>query len=158
MRVVLQRVSQASVVVDGRCVGAIDRGVLLLLGIEKADAETADDSANDIDWLVRKITGLRIFPESAADERMNRSLIDIDGDALVVSQFTLHARTKKGTRPSFDQAAAPAVAIPLYEKFNAALSEALAKPIATGEFGAMMQVSLVNDGPVTILLDSRRRE
>ena len=159
MRIVLQRVSGASVSVDAQCVGEIGQGVLLLLGIEKADVDAADNSAADIDWLVRKVSALRIFSETGeADSRMDRSLIDIDGEALVISQFTLHARTKKGTRPSFDRAAAPADAIPRYEKFVSALSEAIGKPVATGEFGAMMEVSLVNDGPVTLVLDSLRRE
>jgi D-tyrosyl-tRNA(Tyr) deacylase len=161
MRIVLQRVSRASVSVGGCCVGEIGQGVLLLLGIEKADVDGngADNSAADIDWLVRKVTGLRIFSDSTdADSRTDRSLIDIGGEALVVSQFTLHARTKKGTRPSFDQAATPENAIPRYEKFVRALSEAIGRPVATGEFGAMMEVSLVNDGPVTLVLDSLRRE
>ena len=160
MRIVLQRVSRASVSVEGRCVGEIGQGVLLLLGIEKADVDAADNSAADIDWLVRKVSGLRIFRDSSeeANNRMDRSLIDIDGEALVISQFPLHARTKKGTRPSFDQAAAPTDAIPRYENFVSALGEVIGKPIATGEFGAMMEVSLVNDGPVTLVLDSLRRE
>ena len=159
MRIVLQRVSQASVSVDGGCVGEIGQGVLLLLGIEKADVEAADQSAAGIEWLVRKISGLRIFSDgSDANSRMDRSLIDIDGEALVISQFTLHARTRKGTRPSFDQAASPVDAIPRYEAFVSALSDAIGKPVATGEFGAMMEVSLVNDGPVTLVLDSLRRE
>ena len=159
MRIVLQRVSRASVSVSDQCVGEIGHGILLLLGIEKADVESADNSAADIDWLVRKVSGLRIFSgDNDADSRMDRSLIDIDGEALVISQFTLHARTKKGTRPSFDQAAAPADAVPRYEAFVSALSDAIGKPVATGEFGAMMEVSLVNDGPVTLVLDSLRRE
>jgi D-tyrosyl-tRNA(Tyr) deacylase len=160
MRIVLQRVSHASVSVEGRCVGEIGQGVLLLLGIEKADVDAADNSAADIDWLIRKVSGLRIFPDCSeeAGRRMDRSLIDIDGEALVISQFTLHARTKKGTRPSFDQAAAPTDAIPRYENFVSALGEAIGKPVPTGEFGAMMEVSLVNDGPVTILIDTQNRE
>lgn len=157
MRIVLQRVSRASVDVAGNRVGEIGRGLLLLLGIEKADSnsDSADDM-EDIDWLVRKVSGLRIFADT--DDRMNLSLLDIGGEALVISQFTLHARTKKGNRPSFDQAAPPSEAIPRYEAFVAALGAALNKPVATGEFGATMEVSLVNDGPVTIVLDSRRRE
>lgn len=160
MRIVLQRVSRASVSVAGRCVGEIGQGVLLLLGIEKADLDTVNNSAADIEWLVRKVSGLRIFSadNDEAAGRMDRSLIDIDGEALVISQFTLHARTKKGTRPSFDQAAAPDDAIPRYQNFVAALSQAIGKTVATGEFGAMMEVSLVNDGPVTLILDSLRRE
>jgi len=158
MRVVLQRVSKASVTVEGQCVGEIGAGVLLFAGIEKADigdAEDPDGSAH-IDWLVRKIVGLRLFPDD--DDRMNHSLLDIEGGALVISQFTLHARTRKGTRPSFDQAAPPGEAEQRYEDFVAALSAAVGKPVATGKFGAMMDVALVNDGPVTLILDSRRRE
>ena len=159
MRIVLQRVSSASVTVDGECVGEIGQGVLLLLGIEKADVATPDQSAGDIEWLVRKVSGLRIFSSRMEeDRRMDQSLVDVDGEALVISQFTLHARTKKGTRPSFDQAAAPEEAIPRYENFVAELGRTLGKPVATGKFGAMMDVSLVNDGPVTLLLDSLRRE
>ncbi len=150
MRTVLQRVSEASVTVGERVVGGIGAGFLILLGVEQEDA------AADIDWLVGKILPMRVFEDEAG--KMNRSLLDIGGEALVVSQFTLHARTRKGTRPSFDRAARPEVAIPLYEQFVAALAEGLGKPVATGEFGAMMQVALVNDGPVTILLDSRVRE
>jgi len=158
MRVVLQRVSQASVTVEGQCIGEIGAGVLLFVGVEKADIgddEDPDGSAH-IDWLVRKIAGLRLFPDD--DDRMNRSLLDIDGGALVISQFTLHARTKKGTRPSFDKAAPPADAERRYEAFIAALSTALGKPVSTGKFGAMMDVALINDGPVTLILDSHRRE
>ena len=114
------------------------------------------DTATDVAWLVGKILPMRVFEDE--DGKMNRSILDTGGDALVVSQFTLHARTKKGTRPSFDRAARPEVAIPLYERFVAELSAGLGKPLATGEFGAMMKVALVNDGPVTILLDSRVKE
>ncbi len=158
MRVVLQRVSQASVTVEGQCIGEIGQGVLLFVGIEKADIGDDDDPEGSahIDWLVRKIVGLRLFPDD--DDRMNRSLIDVGGGALVISQFTLHARTKKGTRPSFDQAAPPADAEQRYAAFVEALSAALGNPVATGKFGAMMDVALVNDGPVTLILDSRRRE
>lgn len=158
MRVVLQRVSQASVTVEGQCIGEIGPGVLLFVGIEKADigAEADPDGSAHIDWLVRKIVGLRLFSDD--DDRMNRSLIDVDGEALVISQFTLHARTKKGTRPSFDLAAPPADAEQRYQAFIDALSAALGKPLATGKFGAMMTVALVNDGPVTLILDSQRRE
>jgi len=131
-------------------VGGIGAGFLILLGVEQEDA------AADIDWLVGKILPMRVFEDEAG--KMNRSLLDIGGEALVVSQFTLHARTRKGTRPSFDRAARPEVALALHEVFVAALAEGLGKPVATGEFGAMMQVALVNDGPVTILLDSRVRE
>ena len=150
MRAVLQRVSEASVTVSERITGEIGPGFLILLGVEEGD------TATDVAWLVRKILPMRVFEDE--DGKMNRSIFDTGGGALVVSQFTLHARTKKGTRPSFDRAARPEVAIPLYERFVAELSAGLGKPIATGEFGAMMKVALVNDGPVTILLDSRVKE
>lgn len=150
MRVLLQRVSKASVTIGGTTKSRIGKGILILLGIGK------DDSADDIEWLIRKILSLRIFEDS--DEKMNLSVVDIDGEILVVSQFTLHARIKKGTRPSFERAAAPDLAIPLYEKFIIDLETALGKPIATGEFGAMMDVALVNNGPVTIWIDSKNRE
>jgi D-tyrosyl-tRNA(Tyr) deacylase len=150
MRAVLQRVSEASVTVSERITGEIGPGFLILLGVEEGD------TATDVAWLVGKILPMRVFEDE--DGKMNRSILDTGGGALVVSQFTLHARTKKGTRPSFDRAARPEVAIPLYERFVAELSAGLGKPIATGEFGAMMKVALVNDGPVTILLDSRVKE
>jgi len=150
MRAVLQRVSEASVTVGERITGEIGPGFLILLGVEEGD------TATDFAWLVGKILPMRVFEDE--DGKMNRSILDTGGGALVVSQFTLHARTKKGTRPSFDRAARPEVAIPLYERFVAELSAGLGKPIATGEFGAMMKVALVNDGPVTILLDSRVKE
>jgi len=150
MRAVLQRVSEASVTVGERITGEIGPGFLILLGVEEGD------TATDVAWLVGKILPMRVFEDE--DGKMNRSILDTGGDALVVSQFTLHARTKKGTRPSFDRAARPEVAIPLYERFVAELSAGLGKPIATGGFGAMMKVALVNDGPVTILLDSRVKE
>jgi D-tyrosyl-tRNA(Tyr) deacylase len=150
MRAVLQRVSEASVTVSERITGEIGPGFLILLGVEEGD------TATDVAWLVGKILPMRVFDDE--DGKMNRSILDTGGDALVVSQFTLHARTKKGTRPSFDRAARPEVAIPLYERFVAELSAGLGKPLATGEFGAMMKVALVNDGPVTILLDSRVKE
>ena len=150
MRAVLQRVSEASVTVSSRITGEIGPGFLILLGVEEGD------TATDVAWLVGKILPMRVFEDE--DGKMNRSILDTGGGALVVSQFTLHARTKKGTRPSFDRAARPEVAIPLYERFVAELSAGLGKPIATGEFGAMMKVALVNDGPVTILLDSRVKE
>lgn len=150
MRVVIQRVSQASVTIDGSVRGAIGRGFLVLLGIVEGDSQ------EDIDWLVGKITRMRIFPD--AEDKMNLSLSDVDGELLVVSQFTLHASTKKGNRPSFIKAARPDVAIPLYEKFLAAAEVELGKPCARGEFGADMQVSLTNDGPVTIVIDSSARE
>lgn len=150
MRAVLQRVSEASVTVADRITGETGPGFLILLGVEEGD-EVAD-----VSWLVGKILPMRVFEDD--EGKMNRSILDLGGGALVVSQFTLHARTKKGTRPSFDRAARPDVAIPLYEHFVAELSKGLGKPVATGEFGAMMKVALVNDGPVTILLDSRMKE
>jgi D-tyrosyl-tRNA(Tyr) deacylase len=150
MRVLLQRVSDASVTIDGAEKSRIGRGILLLLGIEHEDGE------EDIEWLVKKLLSLRIFEDE--DGKMNLSILDVGGEALVVSQFTLHARVKKGTRPGFDRAARPEVAIPLYEKFVAAFEEGLGKPVGTGEFGAMMKVALTNDGPVTIWIDSRNRE
>ena len=150
MRVVIQRVSQAEVRINNRVRGAISRGLLILLGIEN------DDTEADGDWLARKISNLRIFPD--ANAVMNRSIFQDGGDALVVSQFTLHASTKKGHRPSYIKAARPDVAIPLYEAFMKSLSECLGKPVASGEFGADMKVSLVNDGPVTIIIDSKTRE
>jgi len=150
VRAVLQRVSEASVTIRGRIAGGTGPGFLILLGVEEGDTDA------DAAWLVGKIAPMRVFEDD--EGKMNRSLLDTGGGALVVSQFTLHARTKKGTRPSFDRAARPEVAIPLYERFVAELSAALGRPVATGEFGAAMRVALVNDGPVTILLDSRLRE
>lgn len=150
MRAVLQRVSEASVSVGDRIVGETGPGFLILLGIEH------EDTAEDVAWLVGKILPMRVFEDG--EGKMNRSILDLGGGALVVSQFTLHARTRKGTRPGFDRAARPEVAIPLYERFVAELSAGLGRPVATGEFGAMMRVALVNDGPVTILLDSRSKE
>lgn len=150
MRVVLQRVSKASVTIDGAIHGAIENGLLLLLGI------TATDSQEDIDWLVHKIAGMRIFSDAAG--KMNLNVQEVDGDVLVVSQFTLYASTKKGNRPSFINAARPEIAIPLYESFVNTLSRKLDKNIPTGIFGADMKVALVNDGPVTIVVDSLNRE
>ncbi len=151
MRVILQRVSEAEVEVDSEAVGQIGEGLLILLGIETADDET------DVEWLVRKICQLRLFDDD--EGKMNRSLLDVGGSALVVSQFTLHAQVKKGTRPSFIKAARPEQAIPLYELFAAAMKSELGEArVATGVFGAMMKVSLVNNGPVTISVDSRNRE
>lgn len=150
MRAVIQRVSEASVTVEGTVTGAIGRGVLILLGVEQAD-EPADGA-----WLVRKIARMRLFDDEAGF--MNLSLLDVGGAALVVSQFTLHARTRKGTRPSFDRAAKREQAQPLYEQFCAELGTELSRPVSTGVFGAMMRVSLVNDGPVTVLLDSKNPE
>lgn len=150
MRAVIQRVKQASVTIDGNVVGAIKSGILILLGVESGDTSA------DIEWLVSRLVRVRIFEDE--NGKMNFSIRDVGGEALVVSQFTLFGSMKKGSRPSFNRAAVPAEAIPLYEKFVAALSEALAKPIPTGQFGTMMDVSLVNDGPVTLVLDSRRTE
>ncbi len=150
MRVVLQCVSSASVTIEGRLVGQIGRGLLILQGIEPADTPA------DGEWLAQKISKLRIFPDEVG--QMNRSVADIGGDILLVSQFTLHASTAKGTRPSFHAAARPEQAKPLYELFCTQLSTLLDRPVQTGEFGAMMQVALVNDGPVTLLLDSKARE
>lgn len=150
MRLVIQRVSEASVTIEEEVCGAIDSGLVILLGIGR------DDAREDAVWLAKKICQMRIFPDD--DDLMNRSLLDTGGGALVISQFTLHARTKKGTRPSFDKAAKPDQAVPLYEAFIEELETLLGRPVARGEFGAMMQIALVNDGPVTIVLDSRQRE
>lgn len=150
MRVVIQRVKEASVTIEGSIKSKIGTGIMTLLGIEEGD------SREDIEWLVRKITNMRIFPDE--EGVMNRSLIDTGGNVLVVSQFTLHASTKKGNRPSYTKAAKPEIAIPLYDAFNQVLEQTLGKQVQTGEFGADMQVALVNDGPVTILMDSKNKE
>ncbi|MDG2323286.1 MAG: D-aminoacyl-tRNA deacylase [Akkermansiaceae bacterium] len=150
MRVVLQRVSDAQVSVSNKVISRIGAGFLVLLGIEERD--TLDDAT----WLVGKISKMRVFDDS--EGKMNLSLKDISGEALVVSQFTLHASTKKGNRPSFIKAAQPAHAKPLYENFCDSLSTEIDKPVSRGEFGTMMEVSLTNDGPVTILIDSQNRE
>lgn len=150
MRILLQRVREASVSVSGECIARIGTGVLLLVGVEETD------TAEDIKWLTAKIARLRIFPDESGV--MNRSLLDIGGDALVVSQFTLHASTRKGNRPSYIRAARPETAIPLYEAFVQALQQQLDRPVVTGQFGADMQISLINDGPVTIWIDSKERE
>jgi D-tyrosyl-tRNA(Tyr) deacylase len=150
MRALLQRVREASVAVDGRTVGATGPGLLVLAGI------ASDDRDDDRDWLARKIVALRIFDDDAGT--MNRSVIDVGGGILAVSQFTLFASTRKGNRPSWSAAAPPEIAEPGFDAFVAALAAALGKPVATGVFGAAMRVSLVNDGPVTIWLDSRQRE
>ncbi|MCB0630054.1 MAG: D-aminoacyl-tRNA deacylase [Saprospiraceae bacterium] len=150
MRVVIQRVSEASVTVEGEITGAIGAGLLILLGIEDADGE------EDIDWLCRKIINLRIFNDEQGI--MNRSVLDEDGGLLVVSQFTLHAGTKKGNRPSYIRASKPEVAIPMYEQLVKTLSLQAGRPVATGRFGADMKVRLLNDGPVTIIIDSKNRE
>jgi D-tyrosyl-tRNA(Tyr) deacylase len=150
MRVVIQRVLEASVVVDEKVVGAIGNGLLVLLGIEDAD------TIEDITWLSNKITGLRLFDD--AEGVMNLSVKDIGGDILLISQFTLLASTKKGNRPSYIKASKPPVAVPLYEQMIATLSNDLGKSIQTGIFGADMKVSLINNGPVTITIDSKNKE
>ncbi|MFT5882952.1 MAG: D-tyrosyl-tRNA(Tyr) deacylase [Crocinitomicaceae bacterium] len=150
MRVVIQRVSSASVTIEGQVRGEITNGFLILLGIEAAD------TVEDIDWLTGKISKMRVFDDS--EGLMNKSLTDTNGSALVVSQFTLHANTKKGNRPSFIRAARPEQAEPMYQTFLQQLGERIAHPCQSGEFGADMQVSLVNDGPVTIIIDSKNRE
>lgn len=150
MRVVIQRVSHASVTIDGRCKSAIQNGMLILLGIEEAD------SKEDIDWLCKKIVGLRIFDDE--NGVMNKSVLETDGNILVVSQFTLMASYKKGNRPSYIRAAKPETAIPLYEVFCKELENTLGKPIGTGQFGADMKVELLNDGPVTICMDTKNKE
>ena len=150
MRALIQRTSEASVKIDGNIHSSIEKGLLVFLGIEDAD------TAEDIDWLVGKIVNLRIFPDE--NGIMNRSVLDVEGGILVVSQFTLHASTKKGNRPSYIKAAKPETAIPLYEKFCAELSAKLNKAVETGVFGADMKISLVNDGPVTIWMDTKNRE
>ncbi|MEQ9188157.1 MAG: D-aminoacyl-tRNA deacylase [Cryomorphaceae bacterium] len=150
MRAVVQRVSEASVTVRETVIGSIGSGYLILLGIEEADGE------EDIDWLAKKIIALRVFGDG--EGLMNLDIADIDGDLLVVSQFTLHAKYKKGSRPSFIRAAKPMTAVPLYEGFCARLETLLNKPIARGEFGAHMDVHLVNDGPVTLVIDTKNKE
>lgn len=150
MRVLIQRVSEASVTIDGHIKSQIDKGLLVLLGIENEDGQ------EDINWLVEKILKLRVF----ADEKgvMNLSLMDIDGQVLLISQFTLHASIRKGARPSYIKAARPETAIPLYEAFIKTMEEKKGGKIATGEFGADMKVGLINDGPVTIWIDSKNKE
>jgi D-tyrosyl-tRNA(Tyr) deacylase len=150
MIAVIQRVSSAFVSIEGKEKATIGKGLLVLLGITHHDAD------EDIEWLSGKIVNLRIFAD--AEDKMNLALQDVGGDILLISQFTLHASTKKGNRPGYNEAARPETAIPLYEKMIAALSEKLGKPVATGEFGANMQVGLVNDGPVTIIIDTKNRQ
>jgi len=150
MRTVIQRVSQASVSVEGKIVGAINQGLLILLGIEE------EDNLEDLDWLVKKITQLRIF--SDVDDKMNLSVKDVNGGFLVISQFTLHASTKKGNRPSYIRAARPEKAIPLYEAFIEELKKISELQVESGVFGAMMDISLVNEGPVTIFIDTKSKE
>ena len=150
MRIVVQRVKSASVKVDKKIISKIQQGMLILVGIEESDDE------GDISWLTKKISGLRIFDD--INGIMNLSVTEINGEIMVVSQFTLHASTKKGNRPSYIKAAKPEKAIPLYESFVDSLSSTLKKTVATGKFGAMMEVDLINDGPVTIIIDSKNRE
>jgi D-tyrosyl-tRNA(Tyr) deacylase len=150
MRVVIQRVSQASVTVEDEKISEIGKGMLILVGIEDSDNQ------EDIDWLANKVVQLRIFDDE--QDVMNLSIKDIDGDILVVSQFTLHASTKKGNRPSYIRASKPDFAIPMYEKFIAAIKTASGKKPGTGKFGAMMDVALVNDGPVTIIIDTKQKD
>ena len=150
MRVVIQRVTKADVTINSNQICQIKDGLLILLGIQ------IDDSNEDISWLVKKISNLRIFSDKNA--KMNNSVIDVDGEIIIVSQFTLHAKTKKGNRPSFITAAKPEIAIPLYEEFILKLKSETGLNVYSGEFGADMQVSLTNDGPVTIILDSKSRD
>ena len=150
MRIVIQRVSHASVTIDSQVKSAIGPGLLLLVGIEEADGP------EDVEWMAHKVINLRVFDDE--NGVMNRSILDAGGDMLVVSQFTLFASYKKGNRPSWLRAARHEISIPLYEAFCARLSESIGKPVGTGEFGADMKVELVNDGPVTILMDSKRKE
>lgn len=150
MRVVIQRVSEASVTINNTVKSSIDKGLLILLGIEERDG------SEDVAWLVKKILGLRIFDDE--NGVMNRSIVDADGDIIVVSQFTLMASYKKGNRPSYIRAAKHDISIPLYEEFCATLSREFGKPIGTGEFGADMKVRLLNDGPVTICMDTHNKE
>ena len=150
MRTVIQRVSRASVTISNSVKAKTGPGLLILVGIESTDNES------DIEWLSNKIVNLRIFNDSSGI--MNLSVLDTGGDIMVISQFTLHARTKKGNRPSYIKAAPPVIAIPLYNKFIQKLSELVGKMVASGEFGAMMQVGLINEGPVTIIIDTRDRK
>lgn len=150
MRALIQRVKKASVTIEGELFSSIDQGLLVLLGIEDADTQ------EDINWLAGKISRLRIFSDE--NDAMNLSVQDVDGACMVVSQFTLHANTKKGNRPSFIRAAKPDIAIPLYEKFILQLEKETGTKVATGSFGAMMDIELINDGPVTIWIDSKNRE
>jgi D-tyrosyl-tRNA(Tyr) deacylase len=150
MRLVIQRVTHASVTIEGALKSKIGSGLLILVGIEDADTDA------DINWLAQKVVNLRIFDDE--NGVMNRSVMDVDGEILIVSQFTLHAMTAKGNRPSYIRASKPDFAIPMYEKFCSKVSELLDKEVGTGRFGADMKVELLNDGPVTILIDSQRRE
>ena len=150
MRVVIQRVQHASVTIEGQVHSSIGKGYLILIGI------CEEDNNEDVDWLVRKIVGLRVFDDE--NHVMNRSILDIDGEILVISQFTLYASYKKGNRPSWFRAGSHEHSIPLYEAFCSSLSESIRKPVGTGEFGADMKVELLNDGPVTICMDTKNKE
>ena len=150
MRIIIQRVSHASVTINNICKSAIGEGFMILVGIEEADSQ------EDADWLIKKVIGLRVFDDE--NGVMNKSIIEIGGDILVISQFTLMASTKKGNRPSYIKAARPEIAIPLYEYFHKGLSNALGKEVGTGQFGADMKVELLNNGPVTICIDSKNKE
>lgn len=150
MKAVIQRVSQSSVTIKGQVVAQIQSGLLVLIGVEDAD------NKDDVHWLTSKIVNLRIFPDE--NEVMNLSLKDIDGEMIIVSQFTLHALTKKGNRPSYIKASKPEIAIPLYESFIKEMEVELGKKVQTGQFGADMKVSLVNDGPITIIIDTKNKE
>lgn len=150
MRIVIQRVSHASVTINGVCKSAIKEGFMILVGIEEADTQ------EDANWLCRKVVNLRVFDDEAGV--MNKSILDVDGNILVISQFTLHASYKKGNRPSYIYAAKPDIAIPMYEYFCQTLSKELGKEVGTGEFGADMKVELLNNGPVTICMDSKNKE
>jgi D-tyrosyl-tRNA(Tyr) deacylase len=150
MRILIQRVSEAAVHVEGNCISSINAGLLVLAGFE------AEDTAEDLLWTAQKLVQLRIFSDDQGV--MNLSVKEVKGDIIIVSQFTLHAATKKGNRPSYIRAAKPDIAIPLYQQFIATVSEQLGKPVGTGKFGADMKVSLINDGPVTIWIDSKNKE
>ena len=150
MRVVIQRVSQASVIIDEKKVAAINDGLLVLLGVE------TQDTKEDAKWLANKISQLRIFSDE--DGKMNKSVTEVNGEVIVVSQFTLHAKTKKGNRPSYIKAARPEQAIPLYEQFKKDMSDVIGKEVQSGEFAAYMKVTLINDGPVTIIIDTKNKE
>ena len=150
MRIVIQRVSRASVTIEGTVKSAIEKGYLILIGV------CEEDTMEDVEWLVRKVIGLRVFDDE--NGVMNRSIMDVDGNILVISQFTLFASYKKGNRPSWLRAARHEISVPLYESFCTRLSEALGKPVGTGEFGADMKVELINDGPVTICMDTKNKE
>ncbi|MGB0414056.1 MAG: D-aminoacyl-tRNA deacylase [Coraliomargarita sp.] len=150
MRAVIQRVASASVHVDGQVVGAIGKGVLLFLGVGQ------DDGPEDIDWLVGRVTRLRIWEDEA--DRMSHSLLDVEGEVLVISQFTLFGNLKKGNRPSFNRAALPETAVPLYEQFVTKLSDVLQKPVPTGRFGEHMDIEAHNDGPITLIVDTKQKD